>query len=62
MARKMVSIRLEPDLIDHVKNQAVKKDKEFTEYVEDALVKESNYKTKKVKAWQILWLTWKKKS
>lgn len=45
----MISIRLQPELIQHVKSQAVKKDKEFTEYVEDALVKESKYKAKKVR-------------
>lgn len=45
----MISIRLEPDLIEHVKNQAVKKDKEFTEYVENALTKESKFKPKNKK-------------
>ena len=50
MAKKMVSIRLEPDLIEHVKSQALKKDKDFTEYVEYALTKESHYKSKKAKA------------
>ena len=54
MARKMISIRLEPDLIEHVKNQAVKKDKEFTEYVQDALVKESNYKKKEEEVFDLL--------
>ncbi len=48
MAKKMVSIRLEPDLIEHVKNQAVKKDKEFTEYIEEALTEKSNFKRKKI--------------
>ena len=47
MAKKMVSIRLEPELIEHVKNQADKKDKEFTEYVSEALVEKSNFKPKK---------------
>lgn len=46
MARKMISIRLQPDLIEHVKNQAVKTRKDFTEYIEDALVKESKFKPK----------------
>lgn len=47
MAKKMVSIRLEPDLIEHVKSQAIKKYKDFTEYLEEALIEKSNYKPKK---------------
>lgn len=47
MARKMVSIRLEPELIQHVKDQADKNREQFTEYVEEALIKKSKFKPKK---------------
>lgn len=43
--KKMVSIRLRPELIEHI--HEVKKEKQFTEYVEDALIKESKYKPHK---------------
>jgi predicted DNA-binding protein len=47
MAKKMVSIRLKPELIEHVKDQAKKTKKEFTEYVEDSLIETSQFKKKR---------------
>lgn len=47
MARKMISIRLEPELIQHVKNEADKNREQFTEYIEEALIKKSKFKVKK---------------